>query len=441
VLAASAAPAAAGPDPTDRSGDLRPEAAALLDAADLHPGMTLGDAHAMGLVDTAAIAARVVRTTDAARDGVIYFAPPTSIRVWRRGLDGSSASCSGRVDVIPFEDYVKGVLPHEWIASWDDEALKAGAVAIRTYAAYWVAAGGKYSCADLDDTTASQVYKDDRNARASAAVDATAGAYVVKGGDLVFAEYSAENGDPTADGVDEPLCAGKAVNGHGHGVCQWGSQRWAQSGKTFDWIVPHYYPGSSLIGLGPAYDASLSADSYATTMTSGDEVVVWLEYANDGSASWDPASVLVGTTEPRDRASAFFKDGNWVSPSRPTPVDHSGQAPGAVARFTWAMVAPDVTQPTTFTESFGLVTADGTWFGPADDAVTWTITVVPSGGGGSGSGGDPGGGAGSGSGNDPGGGSGGDGALVGGCSATGGGAGGGACAILVFCALALRRRL
>ncbi len=40
--------------------------------------------------------------------------------------------------------------------------LKAGAVAIRTYAWYWVNAGGKYDCADIDDTTASQVYKDAR---------------------------------------------------------------------------------------------------------------------------------------------------------------------------------------------------------------------------------------------------------------------------------------
>jgi Sporulation protein and related proteins len=29
----------------------------------------------------------------------------------------------------PFEQYVENVLPNEWILSWDDEALKAGAVA------------------------------------------------------------------------------------------------------------------------------------------------------------------------------------------------------------------------------------------------------------------------------------------------------------------------
>jgi hypothetical protein len=198
----------------DRSGD-RPEAVARLDD---HPALAT-------------------------------FTEPATIRVWRRALDGSTASCSGRVDVIPFEQYVKGVLPHEWIASWDDEALKAGAVAIRTYAAYWVNAGGKYTCADIDDTTASQVYQDDTNPKTNADVDATAGEVVLDAsGSLQFAEYSAENGDPTADGVDDPVCAGQSVNGHGHGVCQWGTERWAQAGKAYDWMLTHYYPGASVVG-------------------------------------------------------------------------------------------------------------------------------------------------------------------------------------------------
>src|SRR5512139_3994199 len=136
--------------------------------------------------------------------------PLTTVRVWRRGLDGSTASCSGRVDVIPFEKYVKGVLPHEWIRSWHTESLRAGAIAIRTYAANWVRNGGKYTCADLDDTTASQVYKDETFAVTNAAVDATASTFVMKNGVPVFAEYSAENGHPTATGISDPPCSGKA---------------------------------------------------------------------------------------------------------------------------------------------------------------------------------------------------------------------------------------
>jgi hypothetical protein len=213
----------------DLTGDLRPEAIALIEAR--HEG--------------------VDQTTDVPETIAAAWQPPTTIRVWRRGLDGSSASCSGRVDTIPFEKYVKGVLPHEWIRSWHGESLRAGAIAIRTYAANWVRAGGKYTCADLDDTTASQVYKDEFFAVTNTAVDATANTFVMKNGLPVFAEYSAENGHPTATGISDSLCAGKARFGHGRGTCQWGSQRWAsQSGKSHTWILEHYYPGATVVKVG-----------------------------------------------------------------------------------------------------------------------------------------------------------------------------------------------
>lgn len=188
--------------------------------------------------------------------------PPTTIRVWRRGIDGSTASCSGRVDVIPFDKYVKGVLPHEWIRSWHVESLRAGAIAIRTYAANWVRAGGKYTCADLDDTTASQVYKDEFFAVTNAAVDSTANKYVMKNGLPVFAEYSAENGHPTATGISDSVCAGRTRFGHGRGTCQWGSQRWAsQQGKSHTWILQHYYPGATVVKVGTTSGPTIVVDS------------------------------------------------------------------------------------------------------------------------------------------------------------------------------------
>lgn len=220
----------------DRTGDLRPEALELMRA------------HEAGEDPT---------------DGVAFaWAPPATIRVWRRGLDGSTASCSGRVDVVPFEKYVKGVLPHEWIRSWHTESLRAGAIAIRTYAANWVMNGGKYTCADLDDTTASQVYKDVFYAVTDAAVDATASTFVMKNGVPVFAEYSAENSNPTANGVSEPLCSGLTRQGHGRGTCQWGTQRWAsQSAKDATWIMTHYYPGATVVKVGGGTTTALVVDS------------------------------------------------------------------------------------------------------------------------------------------------------------------------------------
>lgn len=182
---------------------------------------------------------------------------PATIRLYRRGAENDS--CVGRVDVIPLEEYTRGVVPHEWISSWHAESLKAGAVAARSYAAGWIARGGKYDCADLDDTTRSQVYRDDRNAAGDAAVAATTGEVIVRDGGLVTTEYSAENGDPTEFGVDEPLCTGRERFGHGRGMCQWGTQRWAtQRGQTYDWMVAHYFPGASVgCGADPTADLHL----------------------------------------------------------------------------------------------------------------------------------------------------------------------------------------
>lgn len=182
---------------------------------------------------------------------------PESIRLYRRGNENNS--CTGRVEVIPLEEYVRGVVPHEWIPSWHIESLKAGAIAARSYAAGWIVRGGKYDCADLDDTTRSQVYRDDRNANGDAAVAATTGEVIVRDGQIVTTEYSAENGDPTEFGVDEPLCTGRERFGHGRGMCQWGTQRWAtQRGQTYDWMIEHYFPGAGVgCGVEPVADIHL----------------------------------------------------------------------------------------------------------------------------------------------------------------------------------------
>jgi hypothetical protein len=299
---------------------------------------------------------------------------PPSIRVWRRGLDGSTDSCQGRVDVIPFEDYVKGSLPHEWLLSWDPKSLQMGAVAVRTYAWFWVNRGGRYDCADLDDTTRSQVYKDERYAKTDAAVDATAGTAIVKDGALVVAEYSAENGDPTAFGVDEPHCTGKAVNGHGRGTCQWGTQRWAvNEGKDYLWMSAHYYPGAQAVKTGWA--ATFVASQFPTQMTAGESVEVFLSYTNQGSEAWSLGEVRLGTTEPRERQSPFHVDADWLDPSHPTSVD-TDVAPGAVGRFSFRIQAPEVTTPTDFVEHFALEGPEG-WFGPEDNRVSLSIKVVP----------------------------------------------------------------
>ena len=116
------------------------------------------------------------------------------MRVYRRGDENEDESCEGRVDVFTRGLCEEGVVPYEWIASWSDESIRAGAIAARSYAWGWILRGGKYNCADLDDTTRSQVYRDDRNERVSALVDSTRGIGIMRNGAIVTTEYSAENG-------------------------------------------------------------------------------------------------------------------------------------------------------------------------------------------------------------------------------------------------------
>lgn len=202
---------------------------------------------------------------------------PATIRVWRASgtpLQPTAAngwadrSCDPAAVVIelPLEEYVKGVIPHEWIPSWQPEALRAGAIAARSYASSWSLRGGRWDCADVDDGTVTQVYRDERFFPTDEAVDATAGVVVVRDGRVVSAEYSAENSDPTAHGVAEPTCTGTERRGHGRGMCQWGTQRWASGTcanppcnfgafgaepKDHVWMVEHYYPGAQAVSVAP----------------------------------------------------------------------------------------------------------------------------------------------------------------------------------------------
>ena len=66
----------------------------------------------------------------------------------------------GNITEIPFEEYVKGVVAGEMPATFEEEALKAQAVASRSYAMYQME-GSKDKDYDVLDTTTNQVYLTD----------------------------------------------------------------------------------------------------------------------------------------------------------------------------------------------------------------------------------------------------------------------------------------
>ena len=97
-----------------------------------------------------------------------------------------------------------------------------------------------------------------------------------------------------------------------------------------------------------SFGAAAGAAETPTQMISGEEAVVWFEFRNDSNITWSITDTRLGTQEPMDRESAFFVDGNWLRQTRATAADHSNYGPGATARFTFAIRAPEVTEATTY---------------------------------------------------------------------------------------------
>lgn len=157
---------------------------------------------------------------------------PQSIRVYRVNL--------GRVDVVPFNFYAKHVLPSEWYGSWPMESLKAGAMAVKTYAWYWISKGGKWPSlgADVKDTTADQVYNPNYSYPATdAAVDATWNYKMTRGGSLFESHYLAGSYGP---GYEQ---------GYEGWMTQWGTKYWADQGKDWQWILHYYYDPYGTISI------------------------------------------------------------------------------------------------------------------------------------------------------------------------------------------------
>ena len=89
----------------------------------------------------------------------------------------SDAASLNAVNAVPVDQYVKGVIPNESPASWPQAALRAQAVAARSYALTVQVSGNGF---DLYDDTSSQVYKGlaSETAATNQAAEATRGQVV-----------------------------------------------------------------------------------------------------------------------------------------------------------------------------------------------------------------------------------------------------------------------
>jgi len=170
----------------------------------------------------------------------------------------------GSVQVMPVEEYLQAVVPAEMYASWPLEALKAQAVASRSYAMYAVE-HPRHPNADLcTEPGHCQAYNPARiHPNSNQAVRLTAGEVIEYQGNVANAVFSANCGghtvanevgfassgpppDPVPYLRPVPCINPGPKNGHGVGLCQWGAHDMAQRGDDYVTILTHYYTGVNL---------------------------------------------------------------------------------------------------------------------------------------------------------------------------------------------------
>jgi peptidoglycan hydrolase-like amidase len=151
-----------------------------------------------------------------------------------RGYIRTVRSGSGELTVngVSLDDYAAGVTPREIPASWARNAVRAQAVAARTYGRYAVEHSGD-SAYDICDTTSCQVYGGMAHYSAGGTLqwsddqDAIVGnenTVLTYGGDTIFAQFSASNGGAEASG-GSPYLPAKAdpydADGSGDPYLNW----------------------------------------------------------------------------------------------------------------------------------------------------------------------------------------------------------------------------
>lgn len=116
-----------------------------------------------------------------------------------RGRLTLAGAARDTVNSLSLENYIKGVVPKEVPATWHPDAVRAQAVAARTYAAYERRhpKAGHYQ---LCDTAACQVYGgvDAEHPASNKAIKATRRVILTHGGTPAFTQFSASSGGWTA---------------------------------------------------------------------------------------------------------------------------------------------------------------------------------------------------------------------------------------------------
>ncbi|MDE6261260.1 MAG: SpoIID/LytB domain-containing protein [Oscillospiraceae bacterium] len=149
------------------------------------------------------------------------------------------------VNILGLEDYVKGVVPNEMSNSWPIEALKAQAVAARSYA---LSLGTKHSAHHFDicfDVDCQAYYgRAKAGANSDAAVDQTAGQVAIYNGKLAQTFYYSSNG-----GASESV-----------------STVWGSNQASYPYLVGKIDPYEAAANINNSWTYSISGTSLAAKL-------------------------------------------------------------------------------------------------------------------------------------------------------------------------------
>ena len=208
----------------------------------------------------------------------------------------------GQVVEMDVDEYLKGVVPWELPPSAPMEALKAQAVAARSYAvtSWNHAAQGANVCT----TTHCQMWKNIRFSRTDQAVEETRGMVATHSGKIIRAFYFGHCDGHTRNSEDVwiqalPYCRSVACEcgystmwGHGVGMCQEGAIAMARLGASFHQILRHYYTGVSILGMQPT-----PSPAPTVTPTPTPDPVATIAYPLQ--AGWNLIAIPVEVTDTR----------------------------------------------------------------------------------------------------------------------------------------------
>lgn len=188
-------------------------------------------------------------------------------RAWYRGdfVINNMGGTATLINDVELEEYLKGVVPAEMPSKWNAEALKAQAIAARSYAVATRNAGKHASKGfDLVATTADQAYggASAEKETTSQAVEDTKGIVLVQSNKVIPTYYHASSGGKTKvwnSGSSflqsvPSFDAGTKKNGHGVGMSQHGANNLAAQGYNAYQILNYFYKDFKFAKLSDNWD-------------------------------------------------------------------------------------------------------------------------------------------------------------------------------------------